>query len=121
MDYENDPKNVFFGGIDFQLPGNGGQECVNFLSYKQRILESVVGFAVSCLCIFLGYRNLVLPEPSKIVRKDRGGRRLLLIVLCLVFGVEIGFKFATRSLIFLLNPCHVTTAIQVNLILKSDL
>lgn len=113
MESANDPNNVFFGGIDFRLPGNGGRDCADFLSFKRRILESFLALAVSCLCISFGYRRLVFPKQSKIIRKDRGGKRLLLVVLCLVFGVEIGFKFATRSLIFLLNPCHVTTAIQV--------
>ena len=116
MELGNDPNNVFFGGIDFTLPGNGGQECVNFLSYKRRILESFLALALSCFCISFGYRHLVFPKQSKIIKKDRGGKRLLLVILCLVFGLEIGFKCATRSLIFLLNPCHVTTAIQVNII-----
>lgn len=47
-------------------------------------------------------------------RKDRGGKRALLVLVSMVFGMEIGFKFATKQLIYLLNPCHVTTAIQVH-------
>lgn len=114
MEYDNNSNNnIFFGGIDFRLPGNGGRNCVNYLSFWRRIIETLLALAVSCLFIYFGYHRLVLPKPSNIIRKDRGGKRLLLIVLCLVFGVEIGFKFATKSVIFLLNPCHVTTAIQV--------
>ncbi|KAK4027720.1 transmembrane protein 164 [Daphnia magna] len=112
-DYLN---NVFYSGIDFQLPGNGGQDCVNFLSNRRRIIESILALAVSCLLISFGYRRLIFPTKTTIIRKDRGGKRFLLVVLCLVFGVEIGFKFATRSLIFILNPCHVTTMIQIYLL-----
>ena len=107
--------NVFYSGIDFHLPGNGGRECANFLSNWRRVLESIFAVAFSCLLIYLGYQRLTIPQKTTIIRKDRGGKRLLLVVLCLVFGVEIGFKFANRSVIFLLNPCHVTTIIQVGL------
>ena len=48
-----------------------------------------------------------------VFRKDRGGRRILLVIMSLMFGAEIGFKLATRQLIYILNPCHVTTAFQV--------
>lgn len=113
MNHGTQFNNVLYGGIDFELPGNGGQACGNFLSGYHRVFETVVALAVSCACLTFGYNNLVLPEQSKIIRKDRGGKRLLLVILCLVFGIEIGFKFATQSLIFLLNPCHVTTACQV--------
>lgn len=107
------PNNVFYSGIDFQLPGNGGQDCVSFLSDRRRIIESILALAVSCILISFGYCRLIFPTKTTIIRKDRGGKRFLLVVLCLVFGIEIGFKFATRSLIFVLNPCHVTTMIQV--------
>ena len=33
--------------------------------------------------------------------------------MSLMLGAEIGFKLATRQLIYILNPCHVTTAFQV--------
>ncbi|XP_037089972.1 transmembrane protein 164-like [Pollicipes pollicipes] len=36
--------------------------------------------------------------------------------MSLMFGIEIGFKLATRQLIYLLNPCHVTTATQIILL-----
>ena len=31
----------------------------------------------------------------------------------LILGLAIGYKFSTRTLIYLLQPCHMVTAIQV--------
>jgi len=58
-------------------------------------------------------RNCSLPECRSSTRRDRGGRKVLLAVVSLVFGMEVAYKFATKTVIFLLNPCHVITAIQV--------
>ena len=109
----NNHNNVFFGGIDFELDGNGGSACKGFLSIQRRLIESFIALAFSCLCIYIGYSRLALPTQSIVSRKDSGGKRVLLVIPCLVFGIEIGFKFATRSLIFNLNQCHITTAFQV--------
>ena len=101
------------GGIDFALAGNGGPDCVAFIDGSRRVWETCLALIVCLVTIAGGYANLTPPKEYVAVHKDRGGKRVLLIVLSLVWGIEIGFKFATQSLIFLLNPCHVTTAIQV--------
>lgn len=114
MNVVPDTRNVFFGGIDFNLAGNGGTDCLKFLSIKRRIFETIITIFLCYWCIAYGYRRIVIPTQTAISKKDTGGKRVLLIALCLTFGIEIGFKFATRSLIFILNPCHVTTILQVH-------
>lgn len=42
------------------------------------------------------------------------GKQILLVVMTLILGLELGFKFASRSVIYILNPCHIITMIQVN-------
>lgn len=61
------------------------------------------------------FPKLCIPQDTNYVKSDRGGKRLLVILLALLWGMEIGFKFASRTVIYLLNPCHVTTLIQVSI------
>lgn len=43
-------------------------------------------------------------------------RQSLLIVYCLVFTSELVYKFVSKTAIFLLNPCHLTTVMQLILL-----
>lgn len=106
---------VLYGGVDFTLQGNGGKECVNYLTLNQRIVETVVYelFTIFVFWKILGKVSILRDLPA--YREGTGvGKRFLLVLLCLIFGIEIGFKFATKQVIFLLNPCHVITGMQVD-------
>ena len=46
-------------------------------------------------------------------------RRVLLTSLTFIYGMEVCYKFATNQVIFLLNPCHVATPINIYLLAKS--
>ena len=105
---------VLYGGVDFALPGNGGRECADYLTPKQRIVETVVYELFTIFVFWKMLGKVSIPRELPAYTEGTGnGKRLLLVLLCLVFGIEIGFKFATKQVIFLLNPCHVITAMQV--------
>lgn len=105
---------VLYGGVDFALPGNGGRECVDYLTPQQRIVETVVYELFTIFVFWKMLGTVSFPRELPAYREGTGvGKRFILVLLCLIFGIEIGFKFATKQVIFLLNPCHVITAIQV--------
>nr|XP_023700799.1 transmembrane protein 164-like [Paramormyrops kingsleyae] len=112
-----------YGGVDPKFEGNGGPECAAFLSTHQRLVESLLIVIISILEVALALRKINVPRELREVARDPGrsngdslGKNLLLVALCMTFGVEVGFKFATKTVIYLLNPCHVITMIQIFLL-----
>ncbi|XP_064638911.1 transmembrane protein 164-like [Lineus longissimus] len=105
-----------FKGVDHTLPGNGGPECVNFISLAQRITESVLMGILGLFEAYCALKRVKLPKTLKPESSDWVGRRVLLMMMCLTFGVELGFKFATKQLIYILNPCHLVSMIQIFLL-----
>lgn len=111
-----------YGGVDPKFEGNGGPECAAFITPQQRIIESLVITLVALVEVGVSLKKISLSRDHKAVLKDGTkpkedslGKNLLLVALCMTFGVEVGFKFATKTVIYLLNPCHVITMIQVRM------
>lgn len=116
---------LFIAGVDHDIPGNGGLSCVNYSSYRRRILESAFALTFAFGEIYWSWNRLKFPKcdlaPTNPV-SDRPHhityfRRILIAWLCLIFGIEIGFKFSSKTLIYLLNPCHMVTIMQIGLLL----
>ncbi len=107
-------------GVDPKFPGNGGPECARYLGFTQRILETFLVLSVCALEMRITWPHLKIPTSTlQAVERHRQsgrgevGKRVLLIVLCVVFGVELGLKFATKTVIYMMNPCHVITIVEV--------
>lgn len=111
----------WYGGVDPSFEGNGGPECAAFLPWRQRLLESVVFLCVGLVEMAVSLQKIRRTHRQEVggllaqsqSKHDCWGKSLLLAALCLAFGLEVGFKFASRTVIYLLNPCHVVTMMQV--------
>ncbi|XP_061454552.1 transmembrane protein 164 isoform X2 [Rhineura floridana] len=116
--------NWMYGGVDPSFEGNGGPECAAFLPWQQRLVESLVFLCVGVLEVVVSLqkiRRTHSKEVGDLLAQSRNkeesiGKNLLLVFFCLTFGLEVGFKFASRTVIYLLNPCHVVTMLQIFLL-----
>uniref|UniRef100_A0A0K0FQI7 Transmembrane protein 164 (inferred by orthology to a human protein) n=1 Tax=Strongyloides venezuelensis TaxID=75913 RepID=A0A0K0FQI7_STRVS len=162
------------GGVDFTLDGNGGDECVNYITIWQRLIETIFFGWIALTGIKYAINNIknqkddeqhfYSPTPTPTdpftmsdtdkddksessiifssqipseystplieystivpnsVESSIGNWRLslhstIITVYCLIFGGELAFKLISGTAIFLLNPCHLTTIIQLYLLI----
>lgn len=105
-----------YAGVNHSIAGNGGPECAQFVPGLRRIWETVLAVLWASALVMWSYHRVQLPPAPRVVREDRGGKRCMLVLLCMVFGIEVGFKFSTRTVIYILNPCHIITMLQIVLL-----
>ncbi|KAL3282669.1 hypothetical protein HHI36_005844 [Cryptolaemus montrouzieri] len=105
-----------YGGVNTTVPRNAGPECAAYMNPLWRKIETTL-ILMSAIKLFdWGYRRIKI-ENINYEKRDIGHfRRFLLVTMCIIWGMEIGYKFSSRTVIYLLNPCHVTTAIQIYLL-----
>ncbi|CAH1781600.1 unnamed protein product [Owenia fusiformis] len=106
-----------YDGVDHSIAGTGGPECRDFISPKQKLIETTVFILISILEMAWAYPRLQVPDKVPYTERfNAGSKRLLLVIMCLTYGIELGFKFATRQMIWILNPCHLVTMVQIYLL-----
>lgn len=106
-----------FDGVNSSIPRNTGPECVNYLSTARHIVESLLIIPAGMLILKYGMSKLP-PLHINYNGTDRivFGKQLLLITMTFLLGLEMGFKLCTRTAIYILNPCHITSMMQVYLL-----
>lgn len=103
-----------YSGVDFSLDGNGGDECANYLpTWVMAVETSFIVLHAAMFELYFPWKRSVCNYKPNLELRERFGRKLLLASLCLIWGIEIGYKLSTRQLIFILNPCHMVTLLQV--------
>ena len=104
---------ALYGGIRADIPGHGGAECAAYLSRNTMLFETLLSTCMMITVAVFGFYTYTMPQITS-PEKCSSCKKLLLILLCLVFGVEFGFKLCSRQVLYLLNPCHVITVIEVS-------
>jgi TMEM164 family len=129
-----------FDGVNPRIPRNTGPECAEYLTSLRRTIESIIIVGICCASIKWGYKHLkpipntcyhrLKPSNAKqqqnhnknvnlenFVNEDDHNpifKRFLLILMTFILGLEVGFKFSSRTVIYILNPCHITSIMQVS-------
>lgn len=96
---------------------SGGPACRNYMPDSWRILESVYIVGAALALTWWGYQRVTLPQSINKSHRHDCNKVILLVIFSMTLGIEIGFKLASKTVIYLLNPCHVMTVMQVSFVL----
>jgi len=104
------------GGVDTELPGNGGPGCYDYRSLKVVIIDTALLLIIWLLAAWWAWKKLPRYSEEKTRYEVSPGRQVMLVALCLMLGTIVGFKLSSKQVIYLLQPCHLTTAFQIYLL-----
>ncbi|XP_011506048.1 PREDICTED: transmembrane protein 164 isoform X2 [Ceratosolen solmsi marchali] len=108
-----------YAGVNASIPRNIGPECANYLSMKRRVIETLLVSVYIILLIIWSLKRMTLPKTVPYVQQTRYGKIILLTIMSIVFGIEIGFKLAGKTFVYILNPCHIFTIAEIYLLANS--
>ena len=106
---------ALYGGINpDEVPGHGGAECAAYLSNKTKIIETCMSTTIMLIASVYAIRRVSLPDklPPEGYHFWKGP---LLALLSAVFGLQVGYKISSGQLLYMLNPCHFLTVVEVRL------
>ncbi|XP_018787758.1 PREDICTED: transmembrane protein 164 [Bactrocera latifrons] len=106
-------------GVNDEIPRTAGLECINYMTNRRRWIESTILSAIFIYLICWAARRMdpIIMPPLKEINKPHSAIRLtLMLLMTFIFGVEMGFKFANKNMIYVLNPCHIQTLVQIYLL-----
>lgn len=104
-----------YDGVNASIPRNTGPECSEYLSITRHWIEGILVCLICILTLKWAVQNV---KPLKInystLHTITAGRQFLQLAMTFTLGMELGFKLSQRSVIYILNPCHITSIIQVS-------
>ena len=106
---------ALYGGINpEEVPGHGGAECVAYLSNKTKIFETCLSTTIMLIASVYAFKRFSLPAKPP-PEGDHFWKGPLLALLSAVLGLQIGYKISSGQLLYMLNPCHFLTIVEVEL------
>ena len=118
--YSSGIRDLFLGGVyndTYQALTDGGPNCAaeSTLGFKYGLSQILL--ILQIFIIYQGVKHISKHHDAKVNYLIKSGRGLnpsfveyLQGILCFtLIGMQIYFKTSTRTIIFMLNPCHITT------------
>jgi len=110
---------ALYGGIrPDEVPGHGGAECAAYLSNRTKIAETCLTAVIMLVALRYALKRVTLPSTPP-PEGDHFWKGPLLSLLSIVYGLQIGYKISSGQLLYMLNPCHVITVVEVCYMLVS--
>ena len=103
---------ALYGGIRLDIPGHGGAECATYLSTATKIAETCLSTIMMLVCLVYALKHVTLPSKPP-PENEHVWTKPLLALLSIIIGLETGYKITSGELLYILNPCHVLTVVEV--------
>ena len=104
---------ALYGGIRLDIPGHGGPECAAYLSTGTKIAETCLSTVMMLVCLVYALKHISLPSKPP-PENEHVLAKPLLALLSIIIGLEISYKITSGELLYILNPCHVLTVVEVS-------